>query len=51
MIYCIKNLSLTIRMERLHWGAKKDREKLFNYLYRDASIFLSRKHDKIKDKL
>ena len=33
------------------WGAKEDREKLFNYLYKDASIFLSRKYDKIKDKL
>lgn len=29
------------------WGAKIDLEKIYNYLYKDATIFLSRKKNKI----
>ena len=30
------------------WGAKKDLEILYNYLYEDSTIFLSRKKDKLQ---
>ena len=29
------------------WGAKKDLIKIYHYLYSDATIFLSRKKDKL----
>jgi hypothetical protein len=28
------------------WGGRGNARKLFNYLYKDATIFLNRKHDK-----
>ena len=29
------------------WGAKTDIEKFYNYIYKDATIFLGRKRNKI----
>lgn len=30
------------------WGAKSDIEKIYNYLYKDATLYLNRKKEKIE---
>ena len=33
------------------WSKREDLEKFYNYIYKDATIFLQRKYDKLKNYL